>query len=363
MKISIIGVFPPPIGGVSTHVKNLSARLHEDKLLSIGYDMWRTSDASTQYPSYIRHFNKRGILFKYDTISSIYWLFSTLRKDKAGIIHCHEAPLYTAFTFILMRFLFNKKIIYTVHDQTQLVEIGRINIFIRIWFYILIKTRIPFKWIAVSKNIKNQLLSLGVYDKDINVIPAYLPNLENGQLDRQIINFLKKKSLKLCFYSQRFQEDDIYGCWDTISMAAKLDERVDNLGLIMCIPSIRDTIQIKLLKRFISENMLEAKILIYENFITSLTLLFNHCDIYLRPTKTDGDAMAIREALYSHCVPIASDIVTRPAGCVTFLTGNSDDYLLKTLDVIENLSKCKENINTGFRDYYKEILSVYQSAY
>lgn len=37
-------------------------------------------------------------------------------------------------------------------------------------------------------------------------------------------------------------------------------------------------------------------------------------DVFLRPTLTDGDSLAVREALNEDCIVIASDTVPRPAG-------------------------------------------------
>ncbi len=46
--------------------------------------------------------------------------------------------------------------------------------------------------------------------------------------------------------------------------------------------------------------------------------LFEYIDIFLRPTNTDGDSLSIREAIYSGIPTIASDIVERPFGTITF---------------------------------------------
>ena len=48
-------------------------------------------------------------------------------------------------------------------------------------------------------------------------------------------------------------------------------------------------------------------------------------DVYVRPTLADGDSMAVREALDLGVAVVASDVVTRPAGCVLFATDNARD--------------------------------------
>lgn len=46
--------------------------------------------------------------------------------------------------------------------------------------------------------------------------------------------------------------------------------------------------------------------------------------LFLRPTTTDGDSVSVREALYFGCPVIASDVVPRPAGVMTFPLGGED---------------------------------------
>jgi glycosyltransferase involved in cell wall biosynthesis len=50
-------------------------------------------------------------------------------------------------------------------------------------------------------------------------------------------------------------------------------------------------------------------------------------DIFLRPTRSDGDANSIREALYLGVPVIASDCVERPDQVLTFRTGDIPSYV------------------------------------
>jgi glycosyltransferase involved in cell wall biosynthesis len=44
--------------------------------------------------------------------------------------------------------------------------------------------------------------------------------------------------------------------------------------------------------------------------------------IFVRPTRADGDALSVREALAAGVPVVASDIVDRPSGVVSFPTGD-----------------------------------------
>jgi len=47
------------------------------------------------------------------------------------------------------------------------------------------------------------------------------------------------------------------------------------------------------------------------------------CDLFVRPTLADGDAVSVREARALGCRVVASDAATRPAGCLLFPQGDA----------------------------------------
>jgi glycosyltransferase involved in cell wall biosynthesis len=57
-----------------------------------------------------------------------------------------------------------------------------------------------------------------------------------------------------------------------------------------------------------------------EEFCGALSL----CDLYVRATDRDGDAVAVREAKQFGLKVLASDCVTRPSGVAIFSTGDAE---------------------------------------
>jgi glycogen synthase len=47
------------------------------------------------------------------------------------------------------------------------------------------------------------------------------------------------------------------------------------------------------------------------------------CDAFVRPTTADGDSVSVREALALGVPCVASDVAPRPAGTVTFPSGDA----------------------------------------
>jgi glycosyltransferase involved in cell wall biosynthesis len=85
-----------------------------------------------------------------------------------------------------------------------------------------------------------------------------------------------------------------------------------------------------------ADRVASGKVTIHRNLAPeAFQALLNSCDILVRPSLTDGDSLVVREALALGLTVLASDAVTRPAGCITFTTEDafSLSAILEQLDV------------------------------
>ena len=80
--------------------------------------------------------------------------------------------------------------------------------------------------------------------------------------------------------------------------------------------------------------------------------LFRYAKLYVRPTKTDGDSLSIREALAMGCNVVASNVVCRPKGVIVY---NDRAQLADTIEYAMN----QKAIHYPTKDYYQEIKEVY----
>jgi len=55
------------------------------------------------------------------------------------------------------------------------------------------------------------------------------------------------------------------------------------------------------------------------------------CDVFVRPTHADGDALSVREALALRRTVVASDAGHRPPGCLVFRAGDGEDLARQML--------------------------------
>jgi glycosyltransferase involved in cell wall biosynthesis len=84
------------------------------------------------------------------------------------------------------------------------------------------------------------------------------------------------------------------------------------------------------------------------------------CDLFVRPTNTDGDSVSIREALHLGLPVVASDAVSRPEVCSIFATRDMDDFERAVRHVLDHLDKHKRAIEDfNLPDNAQPILDIY----
>ena len=123
---------------------------------------------------------------------------------------------------------------------------------------------------------------------------------------------------------------DLYGLDMCIEAMVKLKEDKTNQYYLIFVVASNTNQQERMAayKKQINDNKLEDCILIWEQSISFVRLL-QECDLVLRTTNTDGDAVSIREALHFGKPVLASDVVKRPDGVVLFKTRNVEDLTNK----------------------------------
>ena len=78
----------------------------------------------------------------------------------------------------------------------------------------------------------------------------------------------------------------------------------------------------------------------------------------IRGTRSDGDSLTVREALYNGTPIIASDCTWRPNGTITYETESSHELFSKLKIVYAN----KSNLVYKSEDYFYKILNVYDKV-
>ena len=353
VKIAIIGPYPPPYGGISVHIKRIENYFKKNHTEYIIYN-------ESRIVGYENIINVKPINSYKKFIFKIPFL-------KFGTLHFHVTNLKIQMLLGCYRFL-GKKIILTMHGESYFDELAKLNLVGH--YLILLSLRNINKIICVNPRIKEGLLDLGLDSKKIEIIPAFIPPTSDEIDIKQLPEFFHKirhkhkflitaNAFRISFYNN----EDLYGIDLSIElMKLLIDNGYKDIGFIYVIPDIGDYDYFKKMQNLVKKYTLEDNFYFYTKPV-AYPAVINMCDLFIRPTNTEGDALSIREALTLQKPTIASDVCTRPEGTIFFKNRNIDDLYIKTTDTINNYEEYRAKIeNIEFEDNAEKILEVYKKV-
>jgi glycosyltransferase involved in cell wall biosynthesis len=357
-KIAIIGSYPPPYGGVSMHIQRLQINLLKNNIHSHVYNMSSSVCGAKNVFNMKKMINWLKIIF--------------LKKD---IYHIHTSGknwIWLAFYFMLSKFIRAKFIItyhslrYNNKDFSSFSRKVLKNIFNNTQHII-----------ATNLKVKNTLITLGADETKISIIPAFLPpfNSVNSQntLPEEINSFIKIHQQVISAYAYTLKDSspilngmgttDMYGIDLLLDLCIILKRKYPKIGIVLCVTHLNDESALKKIRLKIHENHISDNILLYHKPIEGLYNLWLKSDIYVRPTLSDGDSVALREALLLETPSVASDSVLRPDGTVIFKSQDVNDFADKVNGIIENYSFYKTKLeNLKMDNNYDKLLHIYQQV-
>lgn len=329
IKVMLIGTLPPPIGGVTIHIE----RLYKKNLQTGTVDLSVVDLRNKKY-------------FKDGKTFSL--LFAVTGFFSADIIHI-QISNQLKLLFALLARLVLKKVVYTHHN---------IRVNNKFLFGLLIK--LCSRIIAVNvKDLKYDLSEKEL--KKISEIPAFIAPSETGILPEEIEKICDENTFVICSNSTEdayFNSKLTYG-YD-ILIEAYLNFLKNNSSpqsiLILVDPSGKlKNIVGNLIGKYSDQNS-RGKIFYYDNKL-DFAALIKKSSLVVRSTRTDGDALTVREALYFGKLVIASDCAERPEKTILFQNENAVDLEEKITRVYLN----KDVPGSGNKDFFEPVISLYRN--
>lgn len=325
--ILIFGIKPPPIGGISIHIQRFFDKISKDERFEV----------------YIVDIKKLKIFSK-EREYTILKLFNLMFK--VDIVHIHivnRVKLLIALFFKILR----KKVIYTNHGSI-----------VHSRFILNSLHRVCDSIILVNRDNMDLDRELKESSK-IYSIPAFIePTLSDIDLDRDILEKISKfqNIISTNCYRQEFtllRGKDTYGFDIVVSAFEKLSKRVDNSLLILVDPTDSSREYVQSLIEDIE--ITGSNDILYIGRAIDFAKLIQSSNLIVRATRTDGDSLTIREALFFGVPIIASDCVDRPEGVTLFQSENIEDLELK---MYQSLNQDSE-IKSYQRSFYSDIVDIY----
>jgi glycosyltransferase involved in cell wall biosynthesis len=302
VDILIVGPYPPPLGGVSSHVQRAAGILCQS-----GYVV-----------NVLNHFSSSvGGLVVGTLRRNPVLYFLKLRKASATIVHYHHAGrLSLLLATALARANRDARWIVTIHNHS-LARVFKIPIAAQ-----LAKTAINRfdQVVAVSPEIEDMLEQH--IDVPITIMPAYISVAAGkGQSHEWLpAPFFESIGITLVVSAYRVtrwpsSDSDVYGLDVAVKVFTELASEMHDLKLAIFLAHMPRG---RWAKRYLRSTMKlvapasgdRVGLWVGE----SLSPAFGYRVVYLRPTHTDGDAVSVREALDANVGVIASTVVSRPSG-------------------------------------------------
>ena len=305
ISVAFWGTPPPPIGGMTVHLQRLIKKIELEELEYIMYNF-----NNHEYESH-RIINVR---------KKVFWYFGLYFNKNPKIHYVISTRTMIRFLAVIFGKLRNKKIIIRVGGESLA------NSMKSFWQKIFSKYAIRNAdiFIGVNKDIHDLAQKIRT-PKDTLLIPGFIPPFDSGELPpREIIEFYKGADIKLAVSGQVFEPEDfdIYGLWDIIKVMKLLKENFENPKVVIFKYSVKTKeYSSNSFNKKIKKLGLINNIFIYNSKI-ELWPTLKYCDVFLRPSYTDGDANSIRESLYFETPVVASNVVKRPAQTIVYESGN-----------------------------------------
>ncbi len=324
-KIAILGIEPPPLGGISIHVQRVAKKFRDQKNSVYIFDTEK----------------RRGGYFRF--LRYIFLLTRFLWRVKPDIVYHHTVTCFFNGRLIELPLLILLKWLLGY----QFIMIDHVSRFftVQCWWY---KKVLSFLFSYFDQQVlignsthqaygKNKIF-LG---KNYCVEAAFLPpDLTQEQAilasyPTSLQFFLKKHTPIIIANGSKmalWHGNDLYGFDLSVALIAKLKKEYPDVGLVLALSNKGDQAYYEQFCEKIKKN--SAVYLLY-NCTGELWPLLKQADIFVRPTLSDGASVSLQEAIYVGTPVVASDVCVRPKGAVLFKCGDRDSFYQKVCELLQ----------------------------
>lgn len=347
-RILMVSPMPPAMGGISVSTSRL-----RDNLIADGYDV----DYYNVQPY------SRCLPHKLHLLLNTLWLpFYILFNRRYDIIHFHVSGSARRRYVAMTKWMFKgARTVMTNHGDVErfIYERGMTGALKKMDRLICVRAGDVAK---LDESLRERAIE----------IPAFIlpKNIQEDALPEEIKEFLnevKSRGLNLIVHNGLIVLDeykDLYGFEDLANLFDALSAKnIAFAGLVVVNDLVMNAFQKQFLEKIKKrlESHKDVKVCTFTQF--SLLPIFSRGGvIYVRPTKTDGDSLSVREALALGSKVVASDVAPRPKRAMVYPHVAGDQALCEAvINVFEEMKSTKSESSNISYGYYDEIVNVYDS--
>lgn len=352
LDVLILGPVPPPFGGIAVHINRVVPLLQK-----AGLEVRVLNHFNSTSPSFVIGALNRNPLK--------YYLLP--KRIPARVVHYHHSHWSSFLAVALGKGRRRARYVITLHgtDLARRLTSG------------VPLVRRTTRWalnrfdaiIVVNPQIRASIRD--TVPHDIAVIPAFL-RAEDGDstYEPSIETFLRSGPTLLApAFRVQFLPDgrELYGLDMAVAAFVALATERPDLQLAAFIAERprgqKASKHLELLVRKLEESGVGDRALVL--FGLPLTPAFRHNVVVVRSTRNEGDALSVREALDAGVPVVASDVVGRPPGTVTFATDDVESLsrVLRQVLAETRTEKDGPDISTSQDDdsgFLAQLLQIYR---
>lgn len=336
-KIVVLGPLPPPFGGVSLHIVRFLELLKSQGVSAIAFPYTGTTR--------VGRFGK-----SLQAARMLAAILARARPRRGEVLHLHYGGLGYFLALAPVLAWTRARLVVTFHSVRVLQDLDGAPAWQRRLALAMLRRFSLF--VAVRAEIGEALRSLGLSRPAVTVMPAFLPPAPaETAIDRlppsvssTLIAAQAAGELQVCvaayYLGRGYGHDDIYGVEALMAALAGCRTGAGRRLHLWVLVSNRPQGQ--------AQVDAEARILAAAKTLPDVSLQLHYglplvpvmcrTSAFLRPSREDGDSVAIREALALGLPVLASSVVNRPAPVETYLAGMLPAALGPFLDRLEPLT-------------------------
>jgi len=316
-KIVVLGPLPPPLGGVSIHITR-----YLDLLQSTG---WKA--AAYSYTGTTQTGRFRKLLEILGMLGSIYL---KVQPGSWDVLHIHYGGMGYFLALAPLLLVSPGRKVITFHSVRVIRDLESRPRWMRRLAFSLLNSFDLF--VPVREGIGTELRGLGLTKPEIMVMPAFLPPSGDetgeihlpGDIVRRIRAYQAEGVIQLCcaayYLGPGYGKDDLYGVEELLAVLREMDDELEStVALWVLVSNGPSTTERQAADRAVRDLAAGLKHVRLElHYGLPLVPVMARCQAFLRPSREDGDSVALREAIGLGLPALASDVVDRPAGVETF---------------------------------------------
>jgi glycosyltransferase involved in cell wall biosynthesis len=318
VKVFQIGVYPPPIGGVSNHIQRLHAFLLERGVASTVVDLTGTPASAP------------GVVGRRAP-----WLVRFLWRQPA-VLHFHvDQYRLIAVMYVLS---FRHTVVYSLHNEIFIEEIDGLP---RLAQWAVLRMLKRFHLVvgnSTSQTVVRDQLGL----PRVRLVPQYIPARSRSDADEaRVLAYRKRFPVLLssnAFRHSFYRGEDMYGVDLLVEMVREVSQEHD-VGMVFLLPGSGSEEYHAEIQRRIREYGIEDRFIFERTPLENASSLWRVSDLVIRATNTDGNSLTIHEALAEGTPVIASDCVPRPDGTILFRSRDADHLSQVVSETLADLNK------------------------